>query len=140
MGGDRAGCGVYEETTGRKFSFRLPGALQTNNRAELFAVIKALELMVLDNYSDVILYTDSKYIVDAINIYLPKWKLNGYRTTTGFVKNQDLITRLDENIQKIKCCIPFTLQWIKAHHNSEGNIIADKLAVNGTMLNHVEFL
>ena len=40
--------------------------LTTNNRMELLAVIVALESLKKEN-SQVMLYTDSKYVVDAIN-------------------------------------------------------------------------
>ena len=50
----------------------------TNNRMELTAVIQALS--ILKEPCDVTLTTDSKYIVDAINMgWLDSWKNNGWK-------------------------------------------------------------
>ena len=51
----------------------------TNNRMELTAAIRGLEL--LKNPSDVVVYTDSRYVMDGITRWLPRWKLNGWRTS-----------------------------------------------------------
>ena len=53
----------------------------TNNRMELMAAIRGLE--ALKKRSEVIIYTDSRYVMDGITRWLPRWKLNGWRTTTG---------------------------------------------------------
>ena len=50
----------------------------TNNRMELLAVIKSLEL--LKEPCKVVLYSDSKYVVDAIEKgWVEKWKKNGWK-------------------------------------------------------------
>ena len=46
--------------------------LTTNNRMELTAAIKALE--ALKRPSAVTLYTDSRYVMDGLQQWLPRWK------------------------------------------------------------------
>jgi ribonuclease HI len=73
---------------------RLSGALPrtTNNRAELTAVISALQR--LPPGTRVWLRTDSRSVADGINEYLDAWKLQGWRAGTGRhrrdLKNLDL--------------------------------------------------
>ena len=52
----------------------------TNNRMELLAIIVALETIKLDK-ADVIVYSDSKYVVDAIEKgWVFSWVKKGLRT------------------------------------------------------------
>jgi ribonuclease HI len=51
----------------------------TNNRMELMAPIRALESLTRPVV--VRLYTDSKYVLDGITKWLPRWKSNGWQTT-----------------------------------------------------------
>ncbi len=51
----------------------------TNNRMEMTAAIKALE--ALKKSSDVTLYTDSRYVMDGLQSWLPRWKANGWKTS-----------------------------------------------------------
>ena len=52
--------------------------LTTNNRMEVLAVIKGLE--ALKEPCEVTLYSDSKYVVDAIKKgWLKKWKENNWK-------------------------------------------------------------
>jgi ribonuclease HI len=63
--------------------------LTTNNRMEMMAAIKALE--ALKKPSAVTLYTDSKYVMDGLTQWLPRWKANGWKTADKKpVKNDDL--------------------------------------------------
>jgi ribonuclease HI len=52
----------------------------TNNRMELTAPIRALQS--LTRSSVVLLYTDSTYVKNGITQWLPRWKRNGWRTST----------------------------------------------------------
>ena len=64
-------------------------ALTTNNRMELMAVIVGLETLKIDN-SNVIVYTDSKYVADAIEKgWLFNWEKNRFKKK----KNADLWVR-----------------------------------------------
>ena len=95
----------------------------TNNRMELTAAIEALN--VLKSASGVILYTDSKYVMDGINDWMPNWKKRGWKTSARKpVKNQDLWQALDEATQRHE----IDWRWVKGHNNNPGNERADELA------------
>jgi ribonuclease HI len=51
----------------------------TNNRMELTAAIEALN--ALKSASKVTLHTDSKYVMDGINEWMPNWKKRGCKTS-----------------------------------------------------------
>ncbi len=98
----------------------------TNNRMELTAAIEALN--ALKNGEAVILHTDSKYVMDGINTWMPNWKKRGWKTAARKpVKNQDLWRLLDDAIQRhdIKWV------WVKGHDGNLGNEEADELANRG---------
>ena len=61
----------------------------TNNRMELLGVITALEMLKIPN-SNVTVYTDSKYVADAIN---QKWLSGWIQKGFNKVKNPDLWSR-----------------------------------------------
>ena len=96
----------------------------TNNRMELIAVITALE--ALKEPCDVILYTDSQYVANAINLgWLESWKLKGWKRKGGEVKNPDLWVKLTPLLDKHKV----TFEWVKGHADNEYNNRCDELAV-----------
>ena len=66
----------------------------TNNRMELTAVIRALE--ALKRPSAVTIHTDSRYVMDGVTQWMPRWKKNGWKTADKKpVKNEDLWRELD---------------------------------------------
>jgi ribonuclease HI len=95
--------------------------LTTNNRMELLAVIVALEkLKSTDN--DIHIYTDSKYVVDAIE---KKWLQNWVKIAFKNKKNPDLWRRIIPLLKTHKT----TFHWIKGHAGHTENEICDQLAV-----------
>ena len=61
----------------------------TNNKMELMATIKALSY--LKDKSNIIIFTDSKYVIDGINKWILKWKQNNWQTANKKkVKNKEL--------------------------------------------------
>ena len=98
----------------------------TNNRMELTAAIEALN--ALKGHSSVILHTDSKYVMDGINEWLPNWKKRGWKTAAKKpVKNQDLWQALDEASGRHE----IDWRWVKGHNGNPGNEMADDLANRG---------
>lgn len=97
----------------------------TNNRMELTAVISALE--ALKEPCDVTLYSDSRYIVDAVTKrWVYKWRDAGWmRTKTQPALNADLWQRLLELLEVHS--VSFT--WVKGHAENELNNRCDELAV-----------
>ncbi len=96
----------------------------TNNRMELLGVISALEL--LNRPCQVELYTDSRYIEQAINDgWLAGWKKRGWRRKDGELKNPELWKRLDGLLMTHDV----TVHWVKGHATNEFNNRCDELAV-----------
>ncbi|NLK83620.1 MAG: ribonuclease HI [Lentisphaerae bacterium] len=96
----------------------------TNNRMELRAIILALEL--LKEPCRVTIYSDSKYVVCAVNDgWLNGWKGNFWRKSDKkTVLNIDLWKHLDILIQKHEC----RFVWVKGHAVNENNNRCDELA------------
>ena len=96
----------------------------TNNRMELIGVISALEL--LKRPCQVELFTDSQYIVNAINKgWLRGWKAKGWRRKEGELKNIELWQRLDGLLQIHKV----RFNWVRGLAETELNNRCDELAV-----------
>ncbi len=95
----------------------------TNNRMELTAAIEALN--ALKKRSRVVLHTDSKYVMDGINEWMPNWKKRGWKTAAKKpVKNKDLWQALDEAAARHD----IDWRWVKGHDGNPGNERADELA------------
>lgn len=98
--------------------------LTTNNRMEAMAVIVALK--ALKEPCNIKLYTDSKYVVNAINEkWVYGWKKNGWKNASKKkVANidlwEDLLPLLE--IHKIQFI------WVKGHADNEENNRCDYLA------------
>jgi ribonuclease HI len=90
---------------------------------ELMAAIKALE--ALKKRSHVTLYTDSRYVMDGLQQWLPRWKANGWKTADKKpVKNADLWRALDEAAQRHD----IVWRWVEGHSGHAENERADLLA------------
>ena len=99
--------------------------MTTNNRMEMLGAISALKALPLR--CKVTLHTDSMYVKDGVTLWMPKWKLNGWKTADKRdVKNQDLWQELDQllSTQEIHW------KWVKGHAGHEMNERADTLARN----------
>lgn len=97
----------------------------TNNRMEIMAVIRGLE--ALNQPCNVHVYSDSKYVVDAVSKgWVYKWHDNNWmRTKTERALNSDLweylLGLLEEHIVEF--------HWVKGHDGHPENERCDKLAV-----------
>ena len=99
-------------------------ALTTNNRMELLAVIVGLESLKKPG-SRVTVYTDSRYVADAINQkWLFKWETRGFAKK----KNPDLWRRFLEIYRKHN--VKFV--WVKGHSDIPENERCDRLAVEAS--------
>jgi len=97
----------------------------TNNRMELLAIIKGLE--ALKEPCEVTVYSDSRYIVDAINKgWVRRWAANNWkRNKTEIAKNIDLWIQLLKLLDRHKV----TFVWVKGHAGHPENERCDELAV-----------
>ena len=108
--------------------------LTTNNRMELLAVIDALN--ALKSPCEVELYSDSKYVIDAINQkWIDSWQEKNWKLNTkNPVKNIDLWQKLLQATKPHK--IEFI--WVKGHASNEFNNLCDKLAVEARSKDNLE--
>ena len=93
---------------------------------ELMGVIQGLS--ALERACDVILASDSTYVLKGIQEWMPSWKKRGWKTAAKKpVKNVDLWKLLDDAIQG------HTIDWlwVKGHSGHAENEIADQLANRG---------
>jgi len=94
--------------------------LTTNNRMELLAVIIGLE--ALNQKCNVIIYSDSKYVVDSVE---KEWVFGWEKKEFKGKKNTDLWKRFlsiyrNHNVK---------FKWVKGHAGNKYNEICDQLAV-----------
>jgi ribonuclease HI len=100
--------------------------ITTNNRMELTAVIRALQ--ALTRPCQVVLKSDSQYVLKGISEWLPNWKQRGWRTAAKKpVMNVDLWQTLDALAQPHQ----IDWQWVRGHNGEPGNERADALANKG---------
>jgi ribonuclease HI len=70
------------KTFGRNLSERCPGA-QTNNRAEIYAIVRLLEEAPMNGRkSRLIIKTDSKYTINCVD-WASRWELKGWMRSPG---------------------------------------------------------
>ena len=95
----------------------------TNNRMELMAAIAGLE--ALKRPCAVTLTTDSRYLMQGIQAWMPRWRANGWRTADRKpVKNQDLWQRLDIAIGSHQV----RWRWVRGHNGHPQNERVDAAA------------
>ncbi len=122
------GFGVVLKFNGKRKEISQGYKRTTNNRMELMAVISGLNS--LKTKCKVAVYSDSKYIVDAINKgWLYNWKKkNWVRSNKEKVLNPDLWEQLYDLLKKHE----ITFEWVKGHANNEENERCDVLAVTAS--------
>ena len=97
----------------------------TNNRMELTAIIKGLEALKVP--CTVEIYTDSRYVVDAMNKgWLAYWMEHGWKTMgRKDVANSELWMRIVE-LEQIHGTV---YHWVKGHATNPYNNRCDQMAV-----------
>ena len=119
------GWGAILEWQGHEKELSGGEAQTTNNRMELTSVLTALSL--LKEPCIVELYSDSKYVVDAIDKgWLYGWQKKGWiKADKKPVLNVDLWQRLLPELKRHDV----HLHWVKGHAENEKNNRCDQLAV-----------
>ncbi len=120
------GWGVLLRTVGAERELFGGEPETTNNRMELTAVIRGLEL--LRRRCAVRIYTDSQYVQKGISQWIHDWKRRGWRTADRRpVKNADLWQRLDELARGHE----IEWYWVRGHSGHPENERVDALANRG---------
>ena len=112
----------------------------TNNRAELYAILKSLEILKknIDKKEKINIFTDSEYSLKSVTEWYKNWEKNNWKDNDGNDrKNIDYIKPISDIIKKNK---NVNLHHVKSHTNNKdfislGNHEADKLAVKGAKKN-----
>lgn len=120
------GWGAVLEYNGRRKELSGGEPNTTNNRMELTAAIKALE--VLKEQCRVVITSDSKYLVDAVEKgWAVSWRKKGWmRGRNQPAQNPDLWERLLELLELHEV----SFVWIKGHNGHIENERCDELAVS----------
>lgn len=145
--GDRkGGVGVFfGENDERNISYGLIETQYfkvTNNVCELTACIRAIEKLLQTTFivnRQIIIYTDSMYIVNMMSSWIHDWKNKGWKKNGGPIQNLDLIKKL----YFYSLNLGVIYKHVNAHQEEPidktskewklwfGNHMADKLAVEG---------
>lgn len=100
----------------------------TNNRMEIMAVLKGLE--ALKQPCKVTIYSDSKYVVDAIEKgWLANWKKNNWVKSN---KEKALNIDLWKKLLVFMELHDVSFRWVKGHHENKENNRCDQLAVQAS--------
>ena len=119
------GWGAILEWNGREKELSGGERETTNNRMELSGVIFALS--ALKEPCAVDLYTDSKYVFDAVDKgWVYTWRKNGWRKAD---KKPALNVDLWERLLPLLETHRVTWHWVKGHAENEKNNRCDALAV-----------
>lgn len=129
--GASAGIGVYwgldsKDNVGERLLGR-----QTNNRAEIHAVIKAVDQAIKKNLKNLIIHTDSMFLINCVTKWMAGWKKKGWLKSDGEeVANKEELQELDALMGNLN------IKWVHvdAHCGIAGNEAADKLANQGAKL------
>ncbi|MCH5300996.1 MAG: ribonuclease HI [Ruminococcus sp.] len=100
-------------------------AVTTNNKMELTAVIKALEM--LKEPCKVSLYSDSQYVCNALKLgWAKKWQQNNWMRNK---KEPALNPELWEKLLQLCDIHQVDVNWVKGHAGHPENERCDRLAV-----------
>ena len=116
---------IFDKKKGKKMEKVGSEMMTTNNRMELTAIIESLKPIPLQ--SNLIVFTDSKYVINGIESWIFQWKKNNWLSSNKKqVKNMDLWILLDKIVKNFK----IKWEWVKGHSGDKFNEEVDKLARN----------
>ncbi|KXN92153.1 Ribonuclease H1 [Leucoagaricus sp. SymC.cos] len=134
----RAAAGVYFGPWSRhNFSEEVEDGRQTNQRAEIYAAIIALDKIkeFLDeeklNTSLVVVVTDSRYVVDAMTNFIYRWQDNGWRNRKrSEVVNREDFEELDELVDELEDDYEVFVKfwWVPKEDNEDADEMARQAA------------
>ena len=128
-----AGIGVHFSRTNESsiddISEKLDIATPTNNKAELLAIDKSLELCIKNKINkNIVIYTDSKYSIDAITKWYDQWDKSG-KLHSGGKKNIEYLTSIKDKLKLLDVSFIHVRGHTKQDDvHSLGNCRADDLA------------
>lgn len=109
----------------------------TNNKAEIYAIIRGLEkLKEFYNYQQekfakdkLIIYSDSAYTINGITKWIKGWRVNNWiNSKKEPVKNKELWQELDNLVRELDDYFDIKFIKVKGHAGNQWNEVCDKLA------------
>lgn len=105
----------------------------TNNRGEIQAVTKAIELAVGVGIKKLCINADSHFVIRSVTEWFPNWKRRSWRLSSGGpVKNETDFRKLDHVIES-NPHLEIRWKYVPAHTGIRGNERADELARLGSL-------
>lgn len=135
-GYEGCGYGIYIPKYKKKMGKILKGD-KTNNRAELSAIIDAIEYLVNKGDKNICIYTDSSYSILIFGDTGKKYKKKQYKN----VKNADLVKKAND-LQELEVLLTF--EHVRAHSGKteneieRGNDMADEIANNYAVKDYIK--
>ena len=100
----------------------------TNNEMEMRAAVEALQLIKKGEKMPAFIRSDSQYLINGKNKWLPGWVKNGWRKSDRKpVEN----TEWWQKITGLCDGLDVTFEWVRGHSDDRMNAEADQLAAKG---------
>ena len=109
-----SGAGIFIKGHGSAEKYSIPLGLMSNHEAEYYALIKALEICVNNNYRTVSFRTDSELVSRAVE--------------KEFAKNKKFAPLLEQALQLSQKLDLFFIKWIPSNDNRTADELA-RLAI-----------
>ncbi|MGE5303357.1 MAG: viroplasmin family protein [Alphaproteobacteria bacterium] len=126
-----SGIVVYRAGVLAQLWFGLYNPMGTNNTAELNALYHALRMAEaeIQTGSTVEVRSDSAYSINCIRSWAPNWEKKGWKKPGGEIKNLEIIRECYAIYRRIQEELHLT--HVAAHVGTEGNELADRMAMLG---------
>jgi ribonuclease HI len=135
-----AGSGIVLYRAGElaQLWFGLYNPMGTNNTAELNALYHALRMAEaeIETGNTVEVCSDSAYSINCIRSWAPNWEKKGWKKPGGEIKNLEIIQDCYAIYRRIEEELKLT--HVAAHAGTEGNELADRMAMLGVQRKEAE--
>jgi ribonuclease HI len=133
-----SGIAVYRDGKLVALWYGLYNPHGTNNTAELNALHHALLMAEPDIAAgrNVQILCDSSYAINCISKWADGWKAKGWRKAGGEIKNLGIIQ--DAHAVYTRIAPGIQLTHVSAHVGTEGNELADRMAMHAVIQRHTD--
>jgi ribonuclease HI len=133
-----SGIVVYRDGELAQLWFGLHNPMGTNNTAELNALYHALRMAEaeINAGNTVEVCSDSQYSINSIRSWAPSWEKKGWTKPGGPIKNLEIIQECYAIYRRIEA--ELSLTYVAAHVGTEGNELADRMAMLGAQCKEKE--
>jgi ribonuclease HI len=134
-----SGMAIYRNGVVTQLWYGLYNPTGTNNTAELTGLHQALLFarQEIAKGSCVQILSDSKYAISCIATWAGGWEKKGWKRKGGDIKNLDLIKTAYALYSSLQSQL--TLTHVSAHVGTEGNELADRMAMSAVLNKAAEF-